>query len=178
MQSQIPVKRKIKFEYVKDNQDRASVKYKRYQGITTKIRWFDRLTGSQSCFLTLDRKSALKIFSNGVSFDDAMPEISACISKDNSNVKQTKISEANCDLVDEKKPLWQSSQRIINHHENDKIIYSSLLLGRNHMRNSKSIDFMSFKSPVKEASNGLAITNENQKRRVLKSNQNINNLIK
>ena len=35
-----------------------------------------------------------------------MLETSAFLSKDNSNVKQTKISEGICDLVDEKKPLW------------------------------------------------------------------------
>ena len=66
-----------------------------------------------------------------------IPEIKAALSNE-----KMQISEANCDLIDERKVIWQSSQRIINHKENDKIMYGSLPVSSNQMRCSRSIDFM------------------------------------
>ena len=164
--SELPVKRKINFEYIKNNQERADVKYKRNKGLIKKIEWFDKLTGSQSCLLTIDRKSKLKIFSNGSLFNEAIPEIKAALS----NEDNTKISEANCDLIDEKKEIWQSSQRIINHKENDEIMYRSLPVSSNQMRCSRSIDFMN-----KDFAENSPMKKHLASKSLLKSNQNIVN---
>ena len=57
--------RNIKFEYIQDSKERASVRYVRNKGLEKKIRWFDQLTGAQSCLLSLNKKLILKTFSNG-----------------------------------------------------------------------------------------------------------------
>ncbi len=62
--------RKVEFEYIKDNKERVSVRYKRNKGLISKIKWFDRLTGSQSCLLSINKKLKFTKFSNAVFFDE------------------------------------------------------------------------------------------------------------
>jgi hypothetical protein len=62
-QAQEQVSRLVKFEYIKDNKERASVRYKR-KGLISKIKLFDRLTGSQSCLLSINKKLKFTKFSN------------------------------------------------------------------------------------------------------------------
>lgn len=65
-QAQEQVSRLVKFQYIKDNRERASVRYKRNKGEISKIKWFDRLTGSQSCLLSINKKLKFTKFSNAV----------------------------------------------------------------------------------------------------------------
>ena len=143
-QAQEPLSRKVKFDFIKDNQERASVRYKRNKGLINKIRWFDRLTGSQSCLFSINKKSNLTKFSNGVVFDEKMTAIEKAIQNNSEQVKmtQTTNSEANCYLIDEGKPMWESSDRIKNHLASDIIIYATSRKSDCQMRPSRSINFM------------------------------------
>ena len=89
-QAQERVTRKVEFEYIKDNQEGASVRYKRNKGLISKIKWFDRLTGSQSCLLSINKKLKFTKFSNAVIKEN-----------DGLNTKHTTNSEENCYLTDD-----------------------------------------------------------------------------
>jgi len=119
----------------------------------------------------------LKTFSNGSHFDEKMAQISAIINEESMTMKSSSISEANCDLVYENKPLWHASQRIINHLENDKIIFATDTT--NKMSKSRSINLMSFSSSENQHSNNIKSLNDlaepNQVGKVFKTNQNIMN---
>ena len=127
-------KRKIKREFIKDGQQRASSKYKRKAGIIKKKILYDTLTGSQSSFLSICNKGFFSSFANdGKQIQSLMPKIMDAIETKEKNVKN---SYASCKLTDENKPISTASQRIVNSKAKDKIIFASKA-----MCESKSIDF-------------------------------------
>ena len=130
-------KRKLKFEFIENSKVRASAKYKRKNGIYKKMKWFDRLTNSQSAFLSFSNKNKLTAYAEeGSRFKTLLPSIEKLIQK-KSNGKQTKSVFTNCNLEsEENKHISDTHQRIINSKSSDKIIYASRA-----MSSSKSYDY-------------------------------------